>query len=70
LRFHSGSFSDLLELPESRKVKGSYQSMWVTLDKMPTKREKDSIKRQNLKIIGIVEEYSQLKVPENIFKKT
>ena len=43
--------------------------MGVTLDKMPTKGEKDSIKRQNLKIICIGEEDSQLKEPENMFNK-
>ena len=50
-------------------MKDSYQSMGVTLDKMPTKGEKDSIKRQNLKIICIGDEDSQLKVPENMFNK-
>ena len=50
-------------------MKDSYQSMGVTLDKMPTKGEKDSIKRQNLKIICIGEEDSQLKEPENMFNQ-
>jgi hypothetical protein len=43
--------------------------MRVTLDKMFTKGEKDSIRRQNLKIICIGEEDSQLKEPENMFNK-